>query len=96
MAEIVTEPLPAPRGIFYADDSLKTMQHRYSRLKPIEPGDVCCNCGLDCDGPGFSISIFKAYRVQGHPICARFKCHDAKMDEFVGKRIGCGCGRRKR
>ena len=94
MAEIVTDPLPHPRGIAYSDRQLRSMEPRYSMLKPIEPGDTCCHCRQDCDGDGFSAGSFTAYRVRGHPICARSKCHDAKMDEFVGKRLACGCGLR--
>jgi hypothetical protein len=88
--------LPAPSGICYTARQLETMKLQYSRFKPIEPGDLCCNCRQDCDGEGFSSSPnFTAYRVNGHPICARGKCYDARIDEFSGRRVGCGCGRRK-
>lgn len=93
-AEVVTEP-PRPAGIFYTEFELGAMVHKYSRLKPIEPGDLCCNCRLDCDGEGFSQANFKAYRIQGHPLCARGKCYDHHIAEFCGRRQDCGCGRRK-
>lgn len=94
-AEIVTETLTNPPGIAYSEFELLTMEHRNSRLKPIEPGDLCCNCLLDCDSEGFSVAQFKAYRINGHPLCARGKCYDQHMHEFCGRRQDCKCGRRK-
>jgi hypothetical protein len=97
MAEIVTDPLPNPPGIFYSDRQLTDMSRAATRLKPIEPGDLCCNCGQNCDdGEGFCSNVnFIAYRINGHPICAREKCWDARMAEFTRNRRACGCGRRK-
>lgn len=95
MAEVVTGPLPRPPGIYYTDKQLGDMSQRYSRLKPVEPGDVCCNCGGDCDGDGFAWQNFTARRVNGHPLCARVKCLAAQMNEFSGQRSGCGCGLRR-
>lgn len=98
-AEIVTGPLTATgAGICYSEAQLASWASRYSRMKPIEPGDTCCNCGLPCDDvAGFSDGISRAYavRINGHPICARGKCYWAHLDEFSGKRHGCRCGRRK-
>jgi hypothetical protein len=94
MAEIITDPLP-PRGILYSQKSLDDMAHPHSRLKPVEPGDRCCNCGGDCDGEGFAWINFVAKRVNGHPICTRPKCLDAQMQEFLGRRSGCRCGQKK-
>lgn len=94
--EIVTKPLPNPPGISYTDDQLRVMQLHHSRLKPIEPGDLCCHCGKDCDGEGFSIGTFRAYRINGHPLCGRTSCYDAHREEFVYRRQECRCGRRKR
>jgi hypothetical protein len=79
-------------GIVYSEKSLAAMSHRLSRLKPVEPGDVCCNCGGDCDDHGFAVGNFHAVRVNGHPICARGKCYDAQMKEYTGGRDGCRCG----
>lgn len=94
MAEIITGPLAPPSGITYSDRQLETMQLRYSRFKPIEPGDVCCNCGLDCDGPGFSSPPFTAFRVRAHPLCARGTCYEARRAEFAGLRNSCKCAAR--
>lgn len=91
MAEIVTNPLPI-RGISYSDRQLYSFDHPLSRLKPVEPGDACCNCGLDCDGDGFAWGTFIAKRINRHPICARPKCYDAQLDEYFGRRSGCRCG----
>lgn len=96
MAEVVSNPLPPPSGIFYNDVELRAMQNELSRLKPIEPGDRCCHCTLDCDGEGFSRMNWKAFRVRGHPICARSTCYSVKWDEFNGRRDACRCGRRKK
>jgi hypothetical protein len=93
MAEVKDGPLPA-RTILYTEKQLANFEGRFSRLKPIEPGDRCCNCGLDCDGEGFSISGFTAVRVYGHPLCARTACYWVVWDEFNGKRAGCSCGKR--
>lgn len=79
-------------GITYSEKSLASMSSRYSRLKPIEPGDTCCNCGADCDGDGFAIGNFHAVRVNGHPFCARAQCYAAQINEFTGRRDGCRCG----
>lgn len=96
MAEIVTDPLPNPVGVGYTEYQLESMKSPTSRLTPIQPGDLCCHCGLDCDGAGFStVGTFKAYRIRGHPICARPECYDAHMDEFVGRRNSCRCGARQ-
>ena len=62
-AEIVTGPLPNPQGIFYTDKQLASMGHRLSRLKPVELGDRCCNCGGDCDADGFAHGNFHAVRI---------------------------------
>lgn len=92
MAEIVTEPRPVTG---YSESQLEGMNLKYSRLKPIQPGDVCCNCGLDCDGPGFSSPpTSTASRVRGHPLCARPTCYYAKRAEFAGQRNDCKCGAR--
>lgn len=96
-AEVVTGPLPNPAGIHYTDWQLRSYAHRYSRLKPIEPGDLCCHCGLDCDGAGFApAAIGCAVRVNGHPLCGRGSCYWSHLDEFSGKRTDCRCGRRKK
>ena len=95
MAEVVTNPLPA-RGVLYSDKQLAQMNHPLSRLKPIEEGDRCCNCGGDCDGDGFANGTFQAARVNGHPICARGNCYAAKLAEFAGHRDGCRCGAKER
>jgi hypothetical protein len=94
MAEVVTNP-PAIRGIVYSDRALRSFTHPNTRLKAIEPGDRCCHCGGDCDGEGFAFMNWIAYRINGHPLCARSSCYGARWDEFNGKREGCGCGRRK-
>ena len=91
-AEVVTAP---PRKTGYSEGQLANMAQKWSRLKPIEPGDLCCHCRQDCDGEGFSVAQFTAARVRGHPMCARPACYDARMDEFVGRRSGCGCGTRR-
>lgn len=80
----------------YTEKSLADMSSRYSRLKPIEAGDTCCNCGGDCDGEGFAIGTFHAVRVNGHPFCARGGCYAAQISEFVGRRDGCRCGLKSR
>jgi hypothetical protein len=79
--------------IAYTEKQMVAMQHPYSRLRPIEEGDSCCNCGLDCDDAGFVIGNVTAHRVNGHPLCARLKCQDAQLDEFAGRRSGCRCKR---
>ena len=94
MAEIVTNPLPPPNGITYSEKQLATFARKFSKLKAIQPGDVCCSCGLDCDGEGFHPDRWIALRVNGHPLCGRPKCYDAAWDEFMGKRTSCSCGRR--
>lgn len=91
MAEIVTNPLPS-RGILYSEKALANMSHPLSRLKPVEPGDRCCNCGEDCDMEGFAQGYFHAVRVNGHPFCARGRCYGAHLAEFTGQRSGCRCG----
>jgi hypothetical protein len=88
----MSEDQPAETGILYSEKNLDNMSHRLSRLKPVEPGDVCCNCGGDCDGPGFSIQGFHAFRINGHPLCARNCCYGAHLAEFTGRRDGCRCG----
>lgn len=80
------------QGITYSEKKLDSMSSPYSRLKPIEPGDICCNCGRDCDGEGFVMGHFHAVRVNGHPFCARGRCYAAQIDEFIGRRDGCHCG----
>lgn len=92
MAEVVTSPLRV-KGIFYPEATLNNYAHRLSRLKPVEAGDRCCNCGGDCDEEGFAWESFTAKRINGHPLCSRPKCLDAQLDEFAGKRSGCRCGR---
>lgn len=94
MAEVRTDPLPA-RGILYSDRQLRSFANRYSRLQPIEPGDLCCHCGKDCDGEGFATGHSTAFRIFGHPFCARFSCYGPRWDEFNGRRSGCNCGLRK-
>lgn len=96
MAEVVTNPLPPPTGIYYSEAELRAMDYPLSRLKPVEPGDLCCHCGGDCDQRGFANGHFKALRIRGHPLCARSTCYTAKWDEFNGRREGCRCGRRKK
>lgn len=97
MAEVITNPLPRPAGIFYSEKELRNMEGSLSRLKPIEPGDLCCHCCQPCDDEhGFSNVNWKAFRIRGHPICARGSCYGAKWDEFNGRRDGCRCGRRSR
>jgi hypothetical protein len=81
-----------PSGIVYSEKQTASMAQRFSRLKPVEPGDVCCHCRQDCDGEGFSIANATAYRINGHPLCARPKCYDARMSEFSGQRGSCSCG----
>ena len=81
--------------IAYSEKQIVNLARKYSRLTPIEPGDVCCNCGEDCDGDGFAWGSFTAYRVNGHPLCSRPKCKQAQWDEYLGRRNGCRCGRRK-
>lgn len=83
-------------AILYTEKSLADMSRRYSRLKPIEPEDTCCNCGGNCDGEGFAIGNFHAVRVNGHPFCARGRCYAAQISEFVGRRDGCRCGLKER
>jgi hypothetical protein len=78
--------------IRYSDHQLASYDHHHSRLKPIQPGDLCCNCGGDCDGDGFGWLNFVAVRVNGHPLCSRPKCLDAQMAEFTGHRGPCRCG----
>lgn len=95
MAEVVTNPLPI-RGILYTERTMENMRHPHSRLKPVEAGDICCNCGGDCDGDGFAWHNFTARRVDGHAICSRPKCLDAQMQEFLGRRSGCRCGARQK
>ena len=92
MAEIVNDP---PRASGYSASQIAGMALRYSRLQPIQPGDLCCHCRQDCDGEGFSYAQFTAARVRGHPICARATCYDARMDEFTGRRRSCQCGARR-
>jgi len=84
------------QGITYSEKRLDSMSGPYSRLKPIEPGDTCCNCGRDCDGEGFVMGNFHAVRVNGHPFCARGRCYAAQIDEFIGRRDGCHCGLKDR
>ena len=88
MPEVVANPT----GITYDEKTLATMNGPYSKLKPIEPGDTCCNCGDDCDGEGFVVGKFRAMRVNGHPFCSRGGCYPAQIEEFVGRRSGCRCG----
>jgi hypothetical protein len=84
----------APPSV-YTDKQLRAMEHKYSRLKPVEPGDLCCNCGGDCwDSEGLTRGIFHAYRINGHPICVRDKCYAVQMQEYGGTRSGCRCGLR--
>jgi hypothetical protein len=93
MAEVRTTSLPA-RGILYSELALKSFASPHTRLRAIEPGDRCCHCRRDCDGEGFANGNWTAYRVNGHPICARSQCYGAKWDEFKGIRSACHCGRR--
>jgi len=95
MAEVVTGPLPHS-GILYSEKSLESMSSRFSKLKPVEPGDTCCHCGGDCDGEGFAIAEYRANRINGHPFCARGACYAARISEFCGLRNGCNCGMKKR
>jgi hypothetical protein len=88
----MSEDQPPPQGILYSEKALVSMTHRLSKLKPIEPGDRCCNCGEDCDGEGFAIGKFNAVRINGHPLCARGRCYGAQLSEFAGRRDGCRCG----
>jgi len=83
-------------GIVYEEKTLANMTGPYSRLKPVEPGDTCCNCGGDCDGDGFVVGKFRAVRVNGHPLCARGRCYAAQINEFIGRRAGCRCGLKDR
>lgn len=94
MAEVATNPLPL-RGILYSEAALRSFDSPHTRLRAVEPGDRCCHCGQDCDGEGFACGNWTAYRVNGHPICARSTCYTAKWDEFAGRREGCHCGRRR-
>ena len=82
--------------VSYGAAQLEHMEHPLSRLKPIEPGDTCCNCGQDCDGEGFASGHFLAHRVNGHPFCARPGCYGPKLNEWEGMREGCRCGLRER
>jgi hypothetical protein len=93
MAEVRTDSLP-PGGILYSARQLESYAHPLSRLKAVEPGDLCCSCGRDCDGVGFANSSTSAVavRIHGHPLCARASCYLARWDEFRGGRNGCGCG----
>ena len=95
MAEVVSNPLPYS-GIMYSEKSLESMTSPYSKLKHVEPGDTCCNCGGDCDGDGFAIAEFRANRINGHPFCARGACYSARISEFIGGRDGCRCGLNRR
>jgi hypothetical protein len=88
----MSDDQPPPQGIMYAEKHLASMSHKLSKLKPVEPGDTCCNCGGDCDGEGFAIGDFHALRINGHPICARASCYGAHLSEFAGRRDGCRCG----
>ena len=89
------EPANVQSAILYDDKRMEAMSHPYSRLKPIEPGDTCCNCGQDCDGEGFSGSGgFIARRVNGHPLCARSRCYSAQLTEYASQRNGCRCQKR--
>jgi hypothetical protein len=84
--------LPAPRpGICYTGKQLTTMGSKFSRLKPVEPGDLCCHCGADCDGEGFASGLQTAARINGHPICARPSCYIARLSEYGGHRHACKC-----
>ena len=83
-------------GIMYSEKSLADMASHYSKLKPVEPGDTCCNCGGDCDGEGFAIGEFHAARINGHPFCARGACYASRIQEFTGRRDGCRCGLKDR
>jgi hypothetical protein len=95
MDEEKQDPAPAEK-ILYSEKQLKNFEGRYSLLKPIQPGDLCCNCGRDCDGEGFALMNWRAYRVRSHPICARGSCTGARWDEFNGRRSACRCGVRKK
>jgi len=85
-----------PSRIIYSEKQAASMALRFSRLKPVEPGDLCCNCRLDCDEEGFANGTAHAYRINGHPFCARAGCYDARMDEFSGQRGGCACGLKRK
>jgi len=76
----------------YTEKQLASMANRFSRLKPVEPGDLCCNCGESCEGEGFAQVNANAYRINGHPLCARAGCYYARFQEFGGGRNGCRCG----
>jgi hypothetical protein len=78
--------------IAYSAEKLASYAHPYSQLQAVEPGDVCCNCGRDCDGEGFAQGHYHAVRVHGHPFCARGGCYYAKITEYAGSRSGCRCG----
>jgi len=92
----VSQDQPSEQGILYSEKQLANYSHRLSRLKPVEPGDMCCSCGDDCDGPGFAVGEFHALRINGHPICARGSCYGAQIAEFSGRRDGCRCGLTKK
>jgi hypothetical protein len=85
-----------PSGIAYTEKQTASMAGRYSRLKPVEPGDRCCHCQLDCDEEGFASGNANAYRINGHPMCSRSTCYFARMSEFAGRRDGCSCGRKRK
>lgn len=75
-------------AIEYPEKRLAGMQHRFSRLRPVEVGDVCSSCGQDCDGEGFVSthegSRHYAVRVWDKPFCARGKCYYALWKAFSG------------
>ena len=76
----------------YSEKQTASMAQRFSRLKPVVEGDLCCHCRQDCDGEGFAQGNATAYRINGHPLCARPACYDARMMEFTGQRGECSCG----
>lgn len=92
----MSEDQPTVSGIDYTQKQLEIMSLQYSRLKPVEPGDTCCNCGRDCDQEGFAVAGFHAYRINGHPICGRGgTCYSAAWAEYNGRRSGCRCPRKQ-
>jgi hypothetical protein len=78
----------------YSEKQQAAMAHRFSRLKPVEAEDICCHCRKSCE-EGFAIDNMTAYRINGHPLCARPGCYYARLAEFFGHRHLCSCGRNK-
>lgn len=66
------------------------MSVSYDPIQPVEPGDICCNCGLPAED-----DCFKARRVRGHPLCGRPKCYDEQWSEWAGRRKACKCAKQE-